>query len=168
MRKLLFLFSGLFIGLVFCFGYFSFFSSSSAQKVARTQWEYAAIKSVYAFPPAIDKLNRIFGMVEICYVQSTGCKRQEIKYELDYGEFLQERGLAENYTSRSKANLSASEVAFHKALAQLGNDGWEIVSEPNLTFEFVNIDEYNKYENKSHLFVRENTKAVYFKRIKTQ
>jgi len=168
MRKILFLVFGFVFALVAFFGYFSIFPSSSAQKAVRVQWEYASIKSAYTLSPAYDKLNRIFGIAEICYLQPSGCKRQEIKHELDYGEFLQERGLSENFNSRKKASLNASEVSFQKAVAQLGNDGWEIISEPNLNFEFVNIDEYNKYENKSHLFERENTKGVYFKRLKTQ
>lgn len=166
MRKISIILIGLIIGLTIGFGYFSISQSSSAQKAARSQWEYAEIKAVYAFSPLNDKLNRIYGMVEICYLQTTGCRRQEIKYELDYGEFLQERGLVENYPSRNRASLTASEIAFQKALAQLGSEGWEIVGEPDLNFEFVSVDEYNKYENKSHLFARENTKAVYFKRLK--
>lgn len=168
MRRVLLILLGLVFGMVVCVGYFSIFSSSSAQRVSRIQWEYAAIKSVYGLSPVNDKLNRIVGMVEICYLQPTGCRRQEIRHELDYGEFLQDRALPENYSSRAKANLSACEIAFQKALAQFGNDGWEIVSEPTLKYEFVNVDEFNKFENKSLLFNREDTKAVYFKRMKTQ
>jgi hypothetical protein len=169
MRKVLFLLSGLAVGFAVCLSYYSIFSPSSAQKVVRAQWEYASIKSVYTLSPAYDKLNRIFGVAEICYLQqATGCRRQEVKHELDYGEFLQERALPENFASRKRASLSASETAFQKALAQMGIDGWEIISDPNLNFEFVNIDEYNKLESKSHLFERENTRAVYFKRLKAQ
>lgn len=153
--------------LVGLFGYLTFNSSGSAQKVARNQWEYAAIVSAYAFSPYRDKLNKIYGMAEICYLQNSGCRRLEIKHELDYGLFLQDRIWPENFESRQRASLKASEIAFQKALVQLGNEGWEIVSEPNLNFEFVNIDDYNKYEDKSLLFLRENTKAVYFKRLKT-
>ena len=167
MRKILFLFLGAAIGLIGCFGYFSISQTTSAQKTAaRAQWEYAMIKSAYSISPAYDKLNRIFGLAEICYVQPSGCKRAEVKHEFDYGEFLQERALPENFNSRRRASLTASEIAFQKALAQLGNEGREIISEPNINFEFVNIDEFNKFENKSLLFERENTKAVYFKRLK--
>lgn len=105
-------------------------------------------------------------MVEICYLQSNGCKRAEVKQELDYGEFLQERGISENFNSRKEASLKASEIAFQKALSQLGNEGWEIINEPDIKYQFVDIDDYNKYDNKSFLFVKEDTKAIYFKRLK--
>jgi hypothetical protein len=168
MRKTLFLSIGLIFGLIGCVAYFSIFSTSSAQKVARMQWEYASIRAVYSLTPSRDKLNKIYGMAEICYLQQNGCKRLEIKHEVDYGEFLVERGLVESYATRTMASSNASDVAFQKALFQLGSEGWELVSEPDIKFESVNIDEYNKYENKSLLITRDNTKAVYFKRLKAQ
>jgi len=168
MRKILFLSIGLIFGLIGCVAYFSIFSTSSAQKVTRLQWEYASIKAVYSLTPSRERVNKIFGMAEICYMQQSGCKRLEIKHELDYGEFLVERGLTENFTTRTMASSTASDVAFQKALIQMGNEGWELVSEPDIKFESVNVDEYNKFENKSLLIVRENTKAVYFKRPKIQ
>ena len=105
-------------------------------------------------------------MAEICYLQSNGCKSVEIKQELDYGAFLQERGLPESYQSRRQASLKASEIVFQKTMSQLGNEGWEIVSEPDIKYQFVSIDYYNKFENKSLLFTKEDSKAVYFKRQK--
>lgn len=168
MKKVFLTTLGILTVLTACFVYVSYFSKGSAQKIARNQWEYCSINAVYSFSPVKDKLNKIYGMAEICYLQSNGCKRSEIKEELDYGAFLQERGIAENINSRKEASLKASEIAFQKAMSQLGNEGWEIVSEPDLQYQFVDIDEYNRYENKSYLFVRENTKAVYFKRLKVQ
>ena len=168
MKPITYLLLGICLSLVCCFAYLNFNVTSSAQKVARVQWEYAAITNAYSFNPAKDKLNKIYGMAEICYLQSNGCKRAEIKYDLDYGSYLQDRALQETFESRRDASIKASEIAFQKAVSQLGNEGWEIVSEPNLKYEFVNIDEYNKFEDKSVLFNRDNTKAVYFKRLKTQ
>jgi hypothetical protein len=168
MKPVTYLFLGICLSLVGFFGYTAFNQTSSAQKVAKNQWEYAAITSAYSFSPTRDRVNRIFGMAEICYLQANGCRRAEVKHELDYGTYLQERAEQESFQSRSDASLKASEIAFQKAVAQLGNEGWEIVSEPNLNFEFVNVDDYNKFENKSVLFERQNTKAVYFKRFKTQ
>jgi len=168
MKPVTYLFLGICLSLVCFFGYSAFNHTSSAQKAARIQWEYAAITSAYSFSPTRDRVNRIFGMAEICYLQTNGCRRAEVKHEFDYGSYLQERAEQETYQSRNDASLKASEIAFQKAVVQLGNEGWEIVSEPNLNFEFVNIDDYNKFENKSVLFERINTKAVYFKRLKTQ
>lgn len=166
MRKSVFLLSAVIIALFGGLFYALISPTISAQKTSRTQWEYAAIKAIYALGPASEKIERIYGMTEICYVQPNGCRRQEIKYELDYGGFLEERGLSANPQSRRQASVAASEIAFQKTLAQLGGDGWEIVGEPNLKFEFVSVDEYYKYENKSLLFSREDTRAVYFKRLK--
>lgn len=166
MKPVTYLFLGICLSLVGFFGYSIFDQTISAQKVARTQWEYAAITSAYSFNPYRDRVNKIYGMAEICYLQSNGCKRLEIKHELDYGTYLQDRSEQESFQSRKDASAKASEIAFQKAVAQLGNEGWEIVSEPNLDFESVNVDDYNKFDDKSVLFERQNTKAVYFKRIK--
>lgn len=168
MKPLAYLILGVCLSLVCCFGYLTFNWTSSAQKIVRNQWEYSAITSAYSFNPAKDKLNKIYGMAEICYLQSTGCRRLEVKHELDYGLYLQDRALLESFQTRQAASLKASQIAFQKAVSQLGSEGWEIVGEPDLQFTFVNIDDYNKFEDKSVLFDSENTKAVYFKRLKMQ
>lgn len=141
--------------------------TGSAQRAARVQWEYATITAAYSFSPTKDKLNKIGGMAEICYLQTNGCRRQEIKTELEYGLYLQERGLLESLQTRIAAANKAAEIAFQRAVAQLGAEGWELVGEPVLEFESVDLDEYNRYEDKSMLFERKNTRAVYFKRLKT-
>lgn len=168
MKNNKYLFLGVCLGLACCFAYLIFNQTGSAQKVARNQWEYAAIVSAYSFSPYRDRINKISGMAEICYLQNTGCRRMEIKHELDYGAYLQERAEQETFQTRKDASTKASEIAFQKAIAQLGSEGWELVSEPNLEFEFVNVDDYNKFDDKSVLFERQNTKAVYFKRLKIQ
>lgn len=144
------------------------YQTSSAQRAVRAQWEYATVVAAYSFNPAQDKLNKITGLTEICYLQMNGCRRQEIKYELDYGLYLQERALGESLIARRAANVKAAEIALQKTLAQLGSDGWELVGEPNLEYEFVNIDDYNKFEDKSVLFGRTNARAIYLKRLKAQ
>ncbi|HVE55248.1 MAG TPA: hypothetical protein VNB22_00365 [Pyrinomonadaceae bacterium] len=168
MKPVTYLFLGVLLTFAGIFGYTVFTQTISAQKVARIQWEYAAITSAYAIGPNKDRVNRIYGMAEICYLQANGCRRAEVKHELDYGSYLQERAEQETFQSRNDASLKAAEIAFQKAVAQFGSEGWEIVGEPKLDFEFVNVDDYNKFENKSVLFERMNTKAVYFKRLKTQ
>jgi hypothetical protein len=164
MRK--FVFGSIGLCAVFLFGYFFILPTTSAQKVVRMQWEYAEIRVVYSLTPPKERLNRIFGVAEICQLQPTGCKRSEVKHEIDFGEFLNERGMADNYAARNMASANASEIAFQKALAQMGNEGWELVSEPDVDFKMVDVDTYNRYENKSLLFTPEKTKAVYFKRVK--
>jgi hypothetical protein len=168
MKPFSFLFLGFFMAFAGFVGYSLFTPAGSAQKQARLQWEYAAITSAYSFSPYKDRVNKINGMAEICYLQANGCRRMEVKHELDYGTYLQERAEQESFQARKDASVKASEIAFHKAVAQLGSEGWEIVTEPKLEFEFVNVDDYNKFEDKSVLFERTSTKAVYFKRLKTQ
>lgn len=168
MRKFVIGSVGIFLGAFFLFGYFYIFPAASAQKVARLQWEYASIRAVYSPTPAQERINKIFGVADICYMQATGCKTSEVKHEIDYGQFLVERGLVENLAHRNLAGLHASELALQKALAQMGSEGWELVGEPDLEFERVSVDNYNRYENKSLLFTRYNSKAIYFKRARTQ
>ena len=168
MKPVNFLFLGVFLALAVFFGYSFVDQPSSAQRTARAQWEYAAIVSVYTFAPTKDRVNKIYGMAEICILQANGCRRSEIKHELDYGGYLQERAEQESFQTRRDASVKASEIAFQKAVAQMGFEGWEIVGDPNLKFDFVNLDDYNKFEDKSVLFKRENTQAVYFKRLKLQ
>ena len=168
MKPVNFLFLGVFLAFAVFFGYSFVNQPSSAQRAVRAQWEYSSIVSVYSFSPSRDRVNKIYGMAEICYLQANGCRRAEIKHELDYGSYLQERADQESFQTRKDASVKASEIAFQKAVAQMGSEGWEIVSEPNLNFDFVNVDDYNKFEDKSVLFERTSTKAVYFKRLKTQ
>jgi len=168
MKRVTYLLLGVCLAFAVFFGYSLFTQTGSAQRQARVQWEYSAITTVYSLSPYKDRVNRIFGMAEICYLQANGCRRAEVKHELDYGAYLQERAEQETAQSRRAASNKTSEIAFQKAVAQLGSEGWEIVSEPNLNFEFVNVDDYNKFDDKSVLFERTNTKAVYFKRLKTQ
>jgi hypothetical protein len=168
MKTIGILFLGICLGLAGFFGYSFIEKTTTAQRAARVQWEYAAILTVYSLNPYKDRVNKIYGMAEICYMQANGCRRQEVKHELDYGIYLQERAEQETFQTRRDASVKASEIAFQKVLTQFGSEGWEIVSEPNLNFEFVNVDDYNKFDDKSVLFKRENTKAVYFKRLKTQ
>ena len=168
MKPVTYLFLGICLAFAGFFGFSFFNQPSSAQKQIRAQWEYSAIVSAYSFSPDKDRVNRIYGMAEICYLQTSGCRRAEIKHELNYGTYLQEKAEQESAQTRKGASLKASEIAFQKALAQLGGEGWEIVGEPQMEFEFVNIDDYNKFDNKAVLFERMNTKAVYFKRLKTQ
>ena len=168
MKPIAYLVLGVCLSLTGFFGYSLFTQTSSAQKAARLQWEYASITHIYSFNTYKDRVNRIYGMALVCYVQANGCRELEIKHELDYGTFLQQTGEAESPQTRKYASQKATEIAFQKALTQLGNEGWEVVGEPYLDFSTVEIDAYNNAQIKSELFERQSTKAVYFKRLKTQ
>jgi len=170
MKPVTYLFLGICLSLVGFFGYSAFNQTSSAQKAAAIQWEYATIVGAYSFNPTKDRTNKIPGIAVICYLQTSGCRLTEVKYEIDYNAYIQDRQLplVESNQVRTNAGIRASEIAFQKALAQLGSEGWEIVSEPQIDFEFIDYENYLKFEDRSVFLNRKNTKAVYFKRLKTQ
>jgi hypothetical protein len=170
MKPFTYMLLGVCLGLVGFFGYAAFTEPSSAQKAARNQWEYATIIGAFSFSPTKERTNKIAGIAEICYLQAAGCRLAEVKHEIDFTAYLQDRALPLNDTNdlRNRAGIRASEIAFQKALAQMGNEGWEIVGEPDLNFEFIDYDNYLRLDDKSVFFNRTNTKAVYFKRLKAQ
>ncbi len=63
--------------------YFSQYFTGAAQRVARTQWEYLSIVSVYSVKPTQDRVNLILGVAEVCIVKPTGCGRFDVKFEHD-------------------------------------------------------------------------------------
>ncbi|HEY8561530.1 MAG TPA: hypothetical protein VIL74_14235 [Pyrinomonadaceae bacterium] len=168
MKHAAYLLLGFGLSLFGALGYSFFSQPTAAQKAAGVQWEYAAVTAAFSFNPTKDRTNKIPGIAVICYLQNNGCRLTEVKHEVDYTGYLQERllPLDENNQARVNAGVRASEIAFQKALAQLGGEGWEIVSDPQLDFEFVDYDNYLKFEDRSVFFNRKNTKAVYFKRLK--
>jgi hypothetical protein len=170
MKLATYLFLGICLSLFGGLGYLFFSPTSSAQKAAVQHWEYSTIIAAYSFNPTKERTNKIAGIAVVCYLQNSGCRMAEVKHEIDYTVYLQDRQLplVENNSYRSNAGIRASEIAFQKALAQLGNEGWEIVGEPSIDFEFIDYDNYLKFEDRSIFFNRKNTKAVYFKRLKVQ
>lgn len=168
MKPIIYLFLGICLAAFGFFGYTSLTRTSTAQKASVTQWEYASIIASYSFNPTKDRTNKVAGIAVVCYMQNNGCRLSEIKHEIDYTGYVQARllPLEENNAARTNAGVRASEIAFQKAMAQLGSEGWELVSEPQLDFEFVDYDNYLKFEDRSVFFNRKNTKAVYFKRLK--
>ena len=170
MKPFIYLFLGVCLSAFGFFGYTTFTQKSTAQKASVAQWEYASIIASYSFNPTRDKTNKIAGTAVVCYMQNNGCRLAEVRHEVDYTAYIQARllPLEENSANRTNAGIRASEIAFQKALAQLGSEGWEMVGEPDMNFEFVDYENYLKFEDRSVFFNRKNTKAVYFKRLKVQ
>ncbi len=168
MKPVIYLFLGVVVIWALFLGYTTGKQTSTAQKTSVVQWEYASIIASYSFNPTRDKTNKIAGVAVVCYMQNNGCRLSEIKHEVDYTSYIQARllPLEENSAARTNAGIRASEIAFQKALAQLGSEGWEMIGEPDINFEFVDYEQYLKLEDRSVFFNRKNTKAVYFKRLK--
>lgn len=129
--------------------------TASAQKNVRKSWEYCAITFASAPFPTQERVEKFTGSADICYFENIGCRKENVTIELDYGAFLQEIGSQENYQARQQASKRVREFAFGKAIAKLGNDGWEIVGDSLQNFDVTQTENY--YVEK---------KAVYFKRLK--
>src|SRR5215213_2800446 len=158
MKPVTYLFLGVCLAFFAFFGFSAFNQTGSAQKAASPQWEYSTIIAAYSFNPTKERTNKISGIAVICYLQSSGCRTAEIKHDIDYTLYLQDRALPviDSNSTRSNAGIRASEIAFQKAVAQLGSEGWEIIGKPQLEFEFVDYDNYLKIEDKSVFFNRKN------------
>jgi hypothetical protein len=80
-----------------------------------TRWEHCAITAFYAMG---QKDKPPLGLVIICFFQESGCREVTIRAE---GE---SRGFPPNELYRI-----GQKKALSRAIAQLGNDGWELVGE---------------------------------------
>ncbi|HYW74986.1 MAG TPA: hypothetical protein VE961_28425, partial [Pyrinomonadaceae bacterium] len=106
--------------------------SVSAQQVSQRQkWEYCAITSFSSGNLASLQNGKAIGVASICYFQSGGCRMEEVRFELDPAEFkksLSPRD-AETYGALGNVLEKATEGALARAIAKLGDDGWEIAGE---------------------------------------
>ena len=164
MKKLHFVYAATVFVILFALigsGLFEF--STTAQKNAAVQWEYCAITNAYIVP-GTENQPLINGAVNICYLQTGGCKNEEVRSELSYPKFIQDFRLENSETSKSLAQSRVKDLAFSKAVAKLGSEGWEINGQPSIKFDsyiqnqqgVVNVVQGNK----------ETTADIYFKRPK--
>lgn len=164
MKKSIYFSTGIAGGLlILLIAVLAFYFPISAKKNAAVQWEYCAITAAYV--PANSENQAFFsGAVNICYLQSLGCKNEEVKAELAYAKFLQDFRLENTEQSKSLGYNRAKDFAFSKAVAKLGFEGWEIISQPSIEF-----DNYipNNQGNFTVVAGDKNTKPdIYFKRPK--
>jgi hypothetical protein len=127
---------------------------SSAQKSRgrkAQRWEYCAILGAQSKWPRENK-EKYTGVATICYFRSSGCRREEVIFELTYSDFLKEGEVVkqgESYNRAFGAPARATESALSKAITKLGDDGWEMAGENRIDFSSG---------------VEVNNKAIYFKR----
>ncbi|HXG82955.1 MAG TPA: hypothetical protein VNI84_02915 [Pyrinomonadaceae bacterium] len=162
MKKFIFVFVGAFVGfLIFCAGALLIFSPSSAQKKYVNRWEYAAITFTH-IPLNSENQSPITGAANICFLQTNGCQNEEVKAELVYAKFLQDFRLENTSSSKNLAFNRAKELAYTKAVAKLGLEGWEIIDQPS-----VNFDSY--IDNQGTYIIGQGNKEpnpnIYFKRL---
>jgi len=164
MKKSTFFLIGIAGGLL-CFFIISllFYFPISAEKNAALQWEYCAITTAY-IPANSENQAAFSGAVNICYLQTTGCKNEEVKAEVVYAKFLQDFRLENTDQSKSLGYNRAKDLAFSKAAAKLGLEGWEIISQPSI--EFDNYIPNNQGNFTVSAGNKETKPDVYFKRPK--
>lgn len=108
----------------------------SAQKLPPPQkWEYCAITSSAFTKFVAEGDTTAGGVASICYFQNGGCRREEVKFDLDLAEFRRTFSPNENqgYVN-STAAAKAAEGALSRAITKLGDDGWELVGEAVFSF----------------------------------
>lgn len=162
MKKFIFVSISAFIGLlIFCAGAFLIFSPSSAQKKYVNQWEYAAITFTH-IPLNSEEQTPITGTANICFLKLNGCQNEEIKAEVVFAKFLQDFRLENTSASKNLAFNRARELAYTKAVAKLGLEGWEIIGQPS-----INFDSY--IDNQGSYIIGQTNKEpkpnIYFKRM---
>jgi hypothetical protein len=113
---------------------------SSAQRATKgkvTRWEYCAILSAQRKWPQEDK-EKYVGTATICYFRNSGCRKEEVVFELTYSDYLKEGEATarqgESYNRSSGAPARATESALSKAITKLGDDGWEMVGKTESIF----------------------------------
>ncbi len=129
-----------FIAVLICFtiaaafATFTFLRQTEAQKSSSVRFEYAVITGSYPPFPS-DGPTVMNAAVNICYLQHTGCRNEEVKSELGISKFLQDERIENNNAARRFAQQRAIDMAFSKAISRLGTDGWEMVDRPSIEFD---------------------------------
>jgi hypothetical protein len=148
--------------LIFLAGAFSIFSPSSAQKKYATQWEYAAI--TFTTLPSNPENPSVFAAVaNVCYLQTGGCQNEEIRAELNFSKFLQDYRFENTSYTKNLAYNRARELAYSKAVAKLGLEGWELIGQPSVNFDSYILNNQGTYTIGQTS--KEAVPNVYFKRL---
>lgn len=143
---------------------FLFGQMADAQKSVSARWEYAVITGAY-FPYTSENASAItVGAVNICYVSTAGCRNEEVRVDVGIQRFIQDSRLADGQSARKLARNRAAEIAFAKAMSQLGAGGWEMTSAPDLRLDKFVVNEdgfFNVIEGNY-----ESAGTIYFKRAR--
>jgi hypothetical protein len=145
-----------------CLG-LSVYLPASSQKKYAVQYEYCAVNFTDV-PYTVQAQAPLIATANICYIEANGCRNEELKNEMNYAKFLQDFRLDNDSDSRTLAYSKARENALSKAIAKLGNEGWEIISSPTVEFDAYILDTQNNYQvKKGNKNLQPN---LFFKRLK--
>jgi len=98
-------------------------------------WEYASITGPYGAVPVENPNFSFTAALNICYLQSSGCRSEEVAATVLYARFLQDNRLENNPRSMELARHRAIDNVYSRAIAKLGAEGWEMISKPELQFD---------------------------------
>jgi hypothetical protein len=110
------------------------FRPIEAQRAVTARYEYAVINGSYSPFPA-EGPTIVTAAVNICVLQQTGCQNEEVKADIGIAKFLQDERLENNGRARTLVQERAAQVAFSKAIAKLGSEGWEMIAPPMIEFD---------------------------------
>jgi hypothetical protein len=110
------------------------FQPTEAQRGISARYEYAVINGSYSPYPA-DGPTIVTAAVNICVLQQAGCQNEEVKAEVGIAKFMQDERLENNARARTLVQERAVQVAFSRAIAKLGSEGWEMIEPPSIEFD---------------------------------
>jgi len=128
------------VALVVVGGLYLFDKPAEAKRNVTTRFEYAVITGSFQPFPA-DNPSVISSAVQVCYLQASGCQNEEVRSEVNLSKFIQDERLENSSRVRGLALERANQVAFSKAIAKLGSDGWEMVSAPAVEFDVYYLNQ---------------------------
>ena len=128
------------VALVVVGGLYLFDKPAEAQRNVTARFEYAVITGSFQPFPA-DNPSVISSAVQVCYLQASGCQNEEVRSEVNLSKFIQDERLENSLRVRGLALERANQIAFSKAIAKLGSDGWEMVSAPAVEFDVYYLNQ---------------------------
>lgn len=141
MRRTVIILAGAACLALFVFaGLYLFDKPAEAQRSVTTRFEYSVITGAYQPYPA-DNPSVISSAVQLCYLQANGCQNEEVRSEVNLSKFIQDERLENSSRVRGLALERANQIAFSKAIAKLGSDGWEMVSAPAVEFDVYYLNQ---------------------------
>ena len=113
---------------------YNFTTPSEAQNNPAVRFEYAIVNGSYLPYPG-ETPSTVSGAVNICYLQASGCRNEEITTEVIVSKFAQDERLENSARIKRLAQERATQTSFSKAIAKLGSEGWEMVEAPQIEFD---------------------------------
>ena len=139
------------------------FRPAEAQRSVSGRFEYAVINGNYSpYPP--DGPTIVSSAVNICYLQSAGCQNEAVRTEVTIAKFLQEERIENNERARLLVHARATDLAFSKAIAKLGAEGWEMISAPAVEFDLYYTNQQGNQTAKEAN--RTDRQHIWFKRVR--